>query len=101
MRLWGVTSISSSRYLCKFISFVRLFFFFDKIYIYIYIYTFFFPGVGRESPSYFGVPGLGGQGRVCVVPCDDLGGRKFEIEVGADICHERSQPGQGKGQDSD
>ena len=41
MRLWGVTSISSSRYLCKFISFVRLFFFFDKIYIYIYIHFFF------------------------------------------------------------
>ena len=86
MRLWGVTSISSSRYLCKFISFVRLFFFLIK-YIYIYIH-FFFPGVGRESPSYFGVPGLGGQGQVCAVPCDNLGGRKFEI-------------GQGKGQDSD
>ena len=48
MRLWGVTFISSSRYLCKFISFVRLFFFFffGNIYIYIYIYTFFFHVLG-------------------------------------------------------
>ena len=46
MRLWGVTSISSSRYLCKFISFVRLFFFFFGN---IYIYTHFFFQVLGES----------------------------------------------------
>ena len=69
MKLRGVISTSSSKYLCDFtlcssfpflfsLSFIYLF-----IYIYIYIYTsllFFFLGVGRESSSYFKVFGLRG-----------------------------------------
>ena len=42
--------------LCLPFVFLSLFYF---IYIYIYIY-FFFLGVGRKSPSHFGVPGFGG-----------------------------------------
>ena len=77
-RLWGVTSICSSRYLCKFISFVCLFF------------IFIFSSVGRESPPHLRVPGLGGQGRICTVPCDDLGGRQFKTKERSDSHHERS-----------
>ena len=43
--------------LCLPFVFLSLFYF---IYIYIYIYFFFFLGVGRKSPSHFGVPGFGG-----------------------------------------
>ena len=64
--------------------FFSFFFLVKKKYIYIYIYL----GVRRGSPSYFGVPSSGGQGRVCVVPYDDLGGRKLKTEEGADIYHE-------------
>ena len=71
-------------------SFLFLFSFFVK---YICI---FFSGVRRESLYYFRVPSSRGQGRVCVDPCENLGGKKFEIEERADIYPERGQPDQGK-----